>query len=498
MTLNLVAGPVAAEQTCAVDRDSGAGLLHRLTSYSPEQDWDKPISGDPRFRHDLNANDPETRPPQLKTYPVGLPAITLPTDLKTNADPPATAVLAGVACPVQPLDATQLGRILFLAAGIVRTRVDGDVRMVFRASGSAGARFPLELYASTRNVAGVADGIHWYDAQNHALIQLAPAAVGIATTLIVTGVPWRTGWRYRERGWRHLYWDSGTMLSQLMAAADSAGLAPRLRTCFPDDAVANLVGADGVHEFPIALLSFGDGEPAIGSTGRAAGGELPQVEFPLATIAQRAGDQDTLGQPWPTAPALSAYPASDALGEVILRRGSQRLMDRAKTLARPVLEWSMAAAMRGITIPHWVAVHGVDDVAPGLYRWPDLSTPVRAGDLRDELYQAALLQGLAADAAFVAISAISAAQLDDHSYREAQLAAGIVEGRLHLAAYALGAAAAGMTFYDSLMPGLLAEPSDLVTLLLTCVGVPEYKNRRGGEPGAPVAVKTVRPRLGDL
>ena len=480
-----------------MNRDSGAGLLHWLTSYAPGQDWDKPISDDPRLRHDLKANDPDTRPPQLKAYKSGLPAIKLPADLP-KVDSPATAVLAGVACPALPLDAAQLGRILFLGAGIVRTAVRNGVRMIFRASGSAGARFPLELYASTRNVTGVPDGIHWYDAENHALVQVAPAATGAVTTLIVTGVPWRTGWRYSERGWRHLYWDSGTMLSQLTAAAHSAGLEPRLRTCFPDGAVRDLVGADGVHEFPIALMSFGDGEPAIGSTGRAAVGELPPVEFPLVTIAQRAGDQDTIGQPWPTAPALPTYPTSEVLDEVILRRGTQRLMDRTKTLPRPVLEWSMAAAMRGITIPHWVAVHGVEDVAPGLYRWPNLSTPVRVGDLRDELYQASILQGLAADAAFVAISAISAAQLDDHSYREAQLAAGIVEGRLHLAAYALGAGASGMTFYDSQMPGLLGEPGDLVTLLLTCVGTPEYTSRRGGGPGAPVAVKMVTPRLGDL
>ena len=34
----------------------------------------------------------------------------------------------------------------------------------------------------------------------------------------------------------------------------------------------------------------------------------------------------------------------------------------------------MAWALRGIDLPHWVAVHGVDDVAPGIYRWPDLGT----------------------------------------------------------------------------------------------------------------------------
>jgi len=51
--------------------------------------------------------------------------------------------------------------------------------------------------------------------------------------VVVTGVPWRTGWRYRERGWRHVYWDAGTMLGQLLALAGSAGLAAALYTRFP-------------------------------------------------------------------------------------------------------------------------------------------------------------------------------------------------------------------------------------------------------------------------
>ena len=80
-------------------------------------------------------------------------------------------------------------------------------------------------------------------------------------------------------------------------------------------------------------------------------------------------------------------------------------MDRSRTLPRALLEWPMAAAMRGIDVPHWVAVHGVDDVAPGIYRWPDLSSPLRTGDLRDELERICLDQTLAADAAYVVIGA---------------------------------------------------------------------------------------------
>ena len=475
-----------------MDLDSGAGLLHRLTSYVTDREWDVPVD-DPRVRTDLVPNDRATLPPPMKGY-VGLPVLPLPRDLP---DPglPATAALAGQPAATQPLDAAQLGRVLFLGAGVVRVIERDGGRTLFRASGSAGARFPLEVYASTHGVAGVPDGVHWYDGQDHALVQVGPAARGSATTLVVTGVPWRTGWRYAERGWRHLYWDAGTLLSQLVAVAASAGLRPRLRGLFPDDQVRQLVGADGVHEYPLALLSFGDDDPAVQPAGPAASGELPPVELPLCTAAQRAGDRDELGAPWPEGPPLQDVPDSPSVDQVILRRGSQRLMDRNRTVPLPLLEWPLRAALRGVEVPHWVAVHGVDGVPPGIYRWPNLQGPVRAGNLREELLRVCLDQGLAGDAAYVVIAAAPLAGLDDRGYRDAQLAAGLVEGRLHLAAYALGVSASGMTFIDAEVPALLGEPDDLAALLFTCVGVPAYASRRGGAPGAPTAVHPVTPRL---
>jgi nitroreductase len=479
-----------------MDPERGAGLLHRLTSYEPGREWDEPAD-DPRLRHDLVPNDLETLPPQLKAYAADLPIAPLPRDFPPSRES-AAAVLAGRPAEARPLDAAQLGRVLFLGAGVVRT-TDHPLRgrLLFRAAGSAGARFPLELYASTRGVAGIPDGVHWYDPVGHALVRIGPPAAGRTTTIVVTGVPWRTAWRYAERGWRHVYWDAGTLLSQLLAAAASAGLETRLRTRFPDASVGDLVGTDGVHEWPVALLTLGERPPAIEPSGPAAAGFLPDVEFPLITLAQRAGDGVELGAPWPVAPALAEVPDSPSLDEVILRRGSQRLMDPDASLPRRLLEWPIRAAMRGIEVPHWVVVHAVDDAAPGVYRWPELDAPVRAGSLRDELLRICLDQYLAADAAYVVIGAVPGAEVDDRGYREAQLGAGIVEGRLHLAAYALGATASGMTFLDSEVPRLLGEPDDLATLLFTCVGVGEYASRSGGAPGAPVEVRSVTPRLGD-
>lgn len=237
------------------------------------------------------------------------------------------------------------------------------------------------------------------------------------------------------------------MLSQALAVAESAGLGPRLWTRFADAELSRLVGADGVHEFPVALVALGAGAP----------------------------------------------PGSVGLDEVILRRGSTRLMDPAATVARDAFEFSLAAALRGSDVPHFVAVHAVAGVEQGLYRWPDLDRPLRREPLREELLRVCMDQDLGRDAAFVVMAAVDMDGLNDRGYREAQLDAGLVEGRLHLAAFALGIGASGMTFYDEEVAGLLGEP--LAGLLFTCVGVPAYRNKGGGRPGAPAAVVVPSPGL---
>jgi hypothetical protein len=203
-----------------------------------------------------------------------------------------------------------------------------------------------------------------------------------------------------------------------------------------------------------------------------------------------------LGRPWDRgAPIDVRLDRTDPMEAVVLARSSQRRMDRSRGLAEGVLRTCVAAALRGIDVPHWVVVNDVEGVGAGLYRWPDLSTPVRRGALRDELYWVCAEQGLPRDAAFVVIAATDVGALDDRGYREAQLAAGLVEGRLHLLAYSLGASASGMAFYDSEVSALLEEP--LGSLLITCVGVPEYTPAPGGPPGAPSTFRPVMPRLDD-
>ena len=486
---------------------SATQTLHRLTScdpgwyeaarFRPDSEWPPPVD-DPRVVQGLVVNDLDRFPWFFKRYAEPLPRVALPRDLPSTTAT-AVAVLAGTADVAHTeLDLPHLSRLLHLSAGVVRTMVRPYTTWLFRAAGSAGGRFPLELYVAVPDGSGAPAGVHWYDPLDHALVQVGPPPRGSAPALVVTGVPWRTGWRYRERGYRHVYWDAGTMLAQVLAVAESAGITASLHTCFPDAAVTALVGADGVHEWPVAVVALGDGAPALAATGPAASGHVDSapLEFPLVTAAQRAGERATLGPPWDRgAPVDVPVQGTAPVETVVLARSSQRRMDPTRGLPESLLRTCLSVALRGVDLPHRVVVHAVDGLAPGVYRWPDVSAPVRPGPMRDELYRVCMEQGLPRDAAFVVIAASEVGALDDREYREAQLAAGLVEGRLHLLAYALGASASGMTFTDSEVPALLGEPLD--GLLFTCVGVPEYAPAAGGLPGAPTAIRKVAERVED-
>ena len=474
--------------------ETATQALHRLTSYEPGRDWDEPLD-DPRLVQGLEVNDLARFPWFYKRQAKSLPRVALPPGLPTTTVS-AVAVLAGTASIAHAeLDLPHLSRLLHLSAGVVRTMVRPYATWLFRAAGSAGGRFPLELYVAVPDGMSVPAGVHWYHPHDHALVQVGPPPRQGAPALVVTGVPWRTGWRYRERGYRHVYWDAGTMLAQLLAVADSAGLTARLHSHFPDAAVGALVGADGVHEWPVALVALDGGTAAHEATGRAHAGavDAAPLEFPLVTAAQQAGERETLGPVWDRGASVDVPAgATDPIEAVVLVRGSQRRMDPTRGLPESLLRTCMLAAMRGVDVPHFVVVHDVAGLEPGVYRWPDLSAPVRPGVMRDEMYRVCLEQALARDAAFVVIAAIDVGTLDDREYREAQLAAGLVEGRLHLLAYSLGASASGMTFLDSEVPTLLSERLD--ALLFTCVGVAEYASTAGGPPGAPTAVRKVAER----
>jgi SagB-type dehydrogenase family enzyme len=501
-----------------VNEPAEAARYHELTKHGGAR------RSDPRLV-EFQPLDPANRPAPFKRY-VGLEPVPLPADLEPSGARAADALSGRGPDPApRPLDASLLARLLFFSAGVTRTADFG--RTTFRAAMSAGNLHPVELYVLCGDgVDGVAAGVHHYAPREHALTQLRSddlrAAVGerdSPAVVVLTGIPFRTAWKYGERGFRHLYWDAGTLLANLLAVAEAHGVAVEVRVGFVDRDVAGAVGVDGVSELPLALAVIG-GREAPAPDVEVAPLDLATeplaahpIELPLVTDVQRAGHLPDAAavaawrDPVAAGPPLDPPEAGAAsVEEVVLRRGSTRVM-RHEQVPHALLAWGMGVASRTVAgdvpdlLVHLLSVHDVEGTIGGAYRWAgDHPAGGREGDTRDSARQLCLGQPLGGDSAYTVFHSADLDRVLDRfgsrGYRAAQLQAGIASGRLALAAFTLGYGATGLTFLDDLVSQFFGNPA--ACMPVTSVGVPDYRSRPGGGPRRPVELTGFEQLMGRL
>ena len=440
--------------------------------------------------------DWDNKPFPFKIY-TDAPSLALPRDIDVVATPTLPA-LATPAPPLAPLTLPALTALLYYAAGVTKKKTyPGGGEVLFRAAASTGALYQTEVYVVAGEVDGLEAGLYHFcpgdftlrrvragDVRGAVAEAAAEPTLGRrAATLVLSAIYWRNTWKYQARGYRHLFWDSGTMLANALAVGGALGLAPALATGFVDAAVNHLLGVDAEREAALELLAVGPegaSAPPTGELAALAHDVMPlsseEVDYPALREMHRASSLATAGDvaAWRrvvAAPArepggpLLALPApavdSRPLGEAIQRRGSTRQFGHA-----PLTAAELASALWAATRPVpadvpdglvdlYVIVNAVDGVAPGAYAyWPGRGLElVRQGDFRREAAYLTLEQALGGDAAatvfFLApLDAILAAW-GERGYRVANLQAGIAGGRAYLAAYSGGFGASGLTFYDA-------------------------------------------------
>ncbi len=456
--------------------------------------------------------DPTNRPEPFKRYRAGGAAVPLPAELRRSSRR-ALDVLSGHRGDPTPVDEDLLGTLLFLAGGVTRVAHTPDGEPIwFRTAMSAGNLHPVEIYV-------VGGRVFHYEPLAHTLTPISDgdgALDGSGVTLVLTGIPFRTCWKYGERGWRHLWWDAGCLLANLLAAADAHGVPVEVSVAFDDDGTGQLLGIDGVDEVPLAVVTLGSPvrrtEPPRPIVAVADPPAPRPLRFPLVVDAQRAS---TLGadevEPWRSAaaalsrraPAAVSRPTGvnqeDTVEDVILRRGSTRMFVRTRVPSM-LLRWGLAAATRaapldsGSLVEHLVNVHGIEDLEPGGYRYQGgtrYEGRTRTPDVRAFSARLCLDQPLAGDSAYTVFHTADltalAAQLGPRAYRAALLEAGLVSGRLALNAVATGAGATGLTFYDPLVRSYFR--TEATPLLATAVGVPATTAAPSGRPGTPIELR---------
>jgi SagB-type dehydrogenase family enzyme len=487
-------------------------------------------------RHSL---DFLNQPIPFKIYKT-LEPIPLPRELAAVTMPALGAIAAspsGVAGECIP-DLPAIAMLLYLSAGITRERHVGDWEYQFRAAPCTGALYHIELYLVSGDLPGLPAGLYHFGVHDFALRRLRqgdyrpilvratgaePSVAAAPAVLVCTSTYWRNAWKYQARAYRHSFWDSGTILANLLAAAAGLGLPARIVLGFADAAVNQLLDVDSDHEASLAVVSLGrtitppSGDaPAVGSL-RLETAPLSRFEVDYPAIramhaassllsgeeAARWRGAGPSGDPLPvrggTVPLRPLGDADfppDSVTEVIQRRGSTRSFARTPlTLAQ--LSTMLDRATRGIPadfldppgaslITPYVIVHAVEDLAPGAYVYHRADRALellREGAFRKEAGYLGLQQELPADASANVYCLVSLdpvlARFGNRGYRAAQIEGGMIGGKLYLAAYAQRVGATGLTFYDDDVTAFFSpHAAGKSVMFLTALGIPARRRTR--------------------
>jgi SagB-type dehydrogenase family enzyme len=492
-----------------------AVTFHDMTRYYPLSDTepgDERIGiGDPTARTEaIWQKDWDIKPFLYKVYET-VPPIELTRDLPDTGRPALEAIAAtgaeAVASHVVP-DRALLGRLGLLTNGSLdRTWTTRDGRVHhYRTAGGTGAQYHLELYFVCTDLNDLGAGVYHYSALDHSLRLLRPGdhratlmeATGnepsVATAPVVmamTSTFWRNAWRYRERAYRHTYWDAGTSLSHILAVAASGHVATKLLFGYADPLVNALLGVDGVRESTVALVALGDAEAGPPSPPASERLDLPTKRLSPAEVTWHAITDMHLASSLSTSAEAAQWrsrrwsrPAPQPTGEltalcplpadrldphpaerIIFRRRSTRNYDTDVNIPFDAFSTLLTRSTRGVAsdvlMPGapltdlYLIVNAVEGLTPGVYfHHPQLDAVelIRAGMFRQEAARIAASQQYAGDAHvnlyyFAHLPSILE-RYGNRGYRLAQLEGALHAGKLHLGTHALGLGAVGSTSFD--------------------------------------------------
>jgi SagB-type dehydrogenase family enzyme len=473
--------------------------------------------------------DWENGPLPFKIYPTAA-EITLPRELILSAVPTLVALSGTTAVSESAVnDLSMVTRLLFCADGITRRSRVGVENYYFRAAASAGALYPIELYLAAAEIDGLAPGLYHFSPADLKLRELRlgdwrefiaraatmrPSILEARAIVLMSAIFWRTVWKYRARAYRYCFWDAGTILANLLAAANAEGLESEIITAFEDAPLEVLIGADGEREGIVCLMTLGrtasaavrspDSDPLALETIALSGHEVREADLIKIQRASRLVSQAevrAMVAAWPQLPGVlqlneavktSAFSLETGLGlgETIVRRGSTRVFARESIGADDLATIIAASRMPlradfPLHLEIYLIANAVEGLEAGTYYYrPELGTfdLLKPGDFRGEAGYLCLEQPLGANASallcYMANLERVLAALGNRGYRDVHLEAGLLGGRTYLAAYALGRGATGLTFYDDDTTKFFSpHAAGKSPILMVALGVPRSSIR---------------------
>lgn len=199
----------------------------------------------------------------------------------------------------RPAGATDLGTIatvLHLTHTVTARRVHAGHTFSYRSIASAGALYPAELYLAVYQVDGLDPGLYHYDPLSGCLTTLRhgdlpmvpPADQDVAATVYISGIIFRSAWKYRSRAYRYVLLDAGHLLENLRLAVTALDRNCTIHLDFDDDQAATLLGLDARQEVCLACVHLtGDASQRNPVSTVAGLNSLPADIRQASTVSQR-------------------------------------------------------------------------------------------------------------------------------------------------------------------------------------------------------------------
>jgi len=167
----------------------------------------------------------------------------------------------------KPLTIQNISTVFSLTHNITARAMHSDQPFYYRSVASAGALYPFELYLAVHHVDGVEPGIYHYHLFDFCLTalrrgpvpEILPMERGISATFFITGIFFRSAWKYRNRAYRYVLLDAGHLLENLRLALEALDLSFSIHLDFDDERAAKLLGLDPQREVCLACVHLHDG-----------------------------------------------------------------------------------------------------------------------------------------------------------------------------------------------------------------------------------------------
>ncbi len=421
----------------------------------------------------------------------------------------------------------KIASLLYLTNGVTAI-IPYTSPLHLRAAPSAGGLYPTEIYVIAKNYKGLEDGVYNFQAKSHSLIKFwnedITAKLKVACfddssfdkstlSIVLTGVFFRSEWRYQERAYRRILLDTGHVIGNMIMYSSFINKYCHLIGGFKDSEVSDLLWLDKDREVPLAIINISDEKLDMESSSLASDIQFYNHNFNnLIADFHKSGNildknkakvqkedeniQSKLSLAFGETLSYSIIDWENSLRDTIVERRSIRAFTGesiTKDQLSKILSFSYLHYLYKdqnfdakpeffdlSIIETYIAVTDVDGLEDGCYHY-DYSKnklkQIRFKNFREEICYLCLGQELGRDAGAVIFHTTnlrkSVEKYGERAYRYLHLDSGNLGQRLNLASLKVGLGVSGIAgFFDDQVNELLGIPESEAVLYITTIGQP--------------------------